>query len=106
MLVILLGLGSASFHCPTVNIGSRQDGRLRGKNVIDVSYDKRKIIAAVNQSLFDSDFRDSCSSATNPYWLGSVGPKVADVLAEVSLDQKLIRKRMTLKGSANNGWYQ
>ena len=27
-----------AFSCPTVNIGSRQEGRLRGENVIDVGY--------------------------------------------------------------------
>ena len=31
-----------AFNCPTVNIGSRQEGRLRGDNVIDASYDSEE----------------------------------------------------------------
>ena len=44
---------------PAVNIGSRQQGRLRGKNVIDVDYDKKQILKAINTQLehgkYDSD---------------------------------------------------
>ncbi len=36
-----------AFQCPTVNIGSRQDGRLRGGNVIDVGYDCSSIRQAI-----------------------------------------------------------
>ena len=32
------------FGCPTINIGSRQEGRLRGKNVVDVDYNSANIV--------------------------------------------------------------
>jgi UDP-N-acetylglucosamine 2-epimerase (non-hydrolysing)/GDP/UDP-N,N'-diacetylbacillosamine 2-epimerase (hydrolysing) len=89
-----------AFHCPTVNIGSRQDGRLRGSNVIDVDYDSPAILEAVHRCLFDEAFRERCRRADNPYYLGNAGPKIADVLASVSIDQHLLRKRMTLRGEA------
>lgn len=95
-----------AFHCPTVNIGSRQEGRLRGENVIDAGYDSSAIVAASKQCLFDEAFRANCRVAANPYWLGDAGPKIAKVLAEVPLDQNLIRKKMTLKGEARDGWFQ
>jgi UDP-N-acetylglucosamine 2-epimerase (non-hydrolysing)/GDP/UDP-N,N'-diacetylbacillosamine 2-epimerase (hydrolysing) len=95
-----------AFGCPTVNIGSRQDGRLRGSNVLDVDYDAGAIIAAVCKGLQDEVFRGLCRTAENPYWLGDAGPKVAKVLAEVPLDQHLIRKKMTLVGQARDGWYR
>jgi UDP-hydrolysing UDP-N-acetyl-D-glucosamine 2-epimerase len=87
-----------AFHCPTVNIGSRQQGRLRGENVIDAAYSTAEVMSAVQQCLFDDDFRDVCRKAENPYWLGGAGQKIAKILAEVELGQKLIRKKMTLKG--------
>lgn len=95
-----------AFGCPTVNIGSRQDGRLRGDNVLDADYNAGAITAAVRRCLFDDVFRDHCQRAENPYYLGDAGPKIAGVLAEVPLDQALIRKRMTLKGETRDGWFR
>lgn len=93
------------FGCPAVNIGSRQQGRLRGQNVIDAGYDKNNIVDMVKKCLFDKDFKELCHTTDNPYYLGDVGKKIASVLADTPLDQQLIRKVMTLKGGAKNGWY-
>ena len=46
-----------AFHCPTVNIGSRQKGRLRGCNVLDVPYNKEKILLAIQKCFIDEKFR-------------------------------------------------
>ena len=95
-----------AFNCPTVNIGSRQEGRLRGENVLDATYDKGAITEAIRRCLFDAEFRELCGRAYNPYWLGEAGPKIANVLATVKLDQNLIRKRMILKGEIKEGWFR
>lgn len=95
-----------AFGCPTVNIGSRQDGRLRGENVLDADYDSMEISNAIRRCLFDEAYREICRNAANPYWLGNAGPKIADVLASVPLNQDLIRKKMTLKGEEKDGWYR
>ena len=95
-----------AFGCPTVNIGSRQDGRLRGDNVIDADYDSDSIYSQTWQCLYDENFRELSQKAENPYWLGDAGPKIANVLAKYPLGQTIIRKRMTLKGEIQNGWYR
>jgi UDP-hydrolysing UDP-N-acetyl-D-glucosamine 2-epimerase len=95
-----------AFGCPTVNIGSRQDGRLRGVNVIDADYDVDSIYTSIRQCLYDDDFRELSQKAENPYWLGDAGHKIADVLATVPLGQRIVRKGMTLKGETQDGWYQ
>jgi UDP-N-acetylglucosamine 2-epimerase (non-hydrolysing)/GDP/UDP-N,N'-diacetylbacillosamine 2-epimerase (hydrolysing) len=95
-----------AFGCPTINIGSRQDGRLRGSNVLDVGYAAVEIAAAVKRGLFDDQFRRECSQTDNPYYLGDAGPKVAEVLARVPLDAALLRKKMTLKGEMRDGWFR
>lgn len=95
-----------AFGCPTVNIGSRQEGRLRGENVLDADYSSADIVSAIRRCLFDEDFRRVCRHAENPYWLGDAGPKIAHVLASVALDQNLIRKRMTLNGDVKDGWFR
>ena len=95
-----------AFGCPTVNIGSRQKGRLRGQNVIDEDYKKESIVDAVTGCIEDKDFKKKCSETHNPYYIGGAGKKIAEVLAEVTLDRKLIRKQMTLKGEVKTGWYR
>ncbi len=95
-----------AFGCPTVNIGSRQENRLRGDNVLDVGYDSEAIITAVKRCLEDEDFRMQCRKGNNPYYMGDVGRKIADILATVPIDQNLIRKRMTLKGEVHDNWYR
>jgi UDP-hydrolysing UDP-N-acetyl-D-glucosamine 2-epimerase len=95
-----------AFGCPTVNLGSRQDGRLRGDNVIDAGYDTGALVAAVERCLHDEAFRATARDTTNPYYLGDAGKKIAAVLASVPLNQALIRKSMTLKGEAREGWFR
>jgi UDP-N-acetylglucosamine 2-epimerase (non-hydrolysing)/GDP/UDP-N,N'-diacetylbacillosamine 2-epimerase (hydrolysing) len=95
-----------AFGCPTVNIGSRQEGRLRGENVLDTGYEAEAITAAMQRCLYDEEFRTLCRHAENPYWLGNAGFKIAEVLANVPLGQQIIRKRMTLKGEAHDGWFR
>ena len=94
------------FGCPTINIGSRQEGRLRGQNVIDADYDANNIVSAINKCFFDEKFKAKCEATDNPYYLGDAGKKIADVLANMSLGTKVIRKKMMLKGEAQDGWYR
>ena len=47
-----------------------------------------------------------CEVTDNPYYLGDAGKKIADVLAQISLGTKVIRKKMTLTGEAQDGWYR
>lgn len=47
---------TASLHIPTVNIGSRQQGKLRASNVIDVGYNKQEIKTAIQRCLSDRGF--------------------------------------------------
>lgn len=84
-----------AFGCPTVNIGSRQNGRLRSTNLIDTGYDAKEILDACRISLFDEDFRKECAECDNPYGDGNSGKMIADVLATIDIDSKLLQKKMT-----------
>ncbi|WP_412984473.1 UDP-N-acetylglucosamine 2-epimerase [Pontimicrobium sp. IMCC45349] len=66
---------------PVVNIGTRQHGRQRGKNVIDVSYQPEEIKKAIEQKLLNStnDVSDKI------YGRGDSGEQIAEVLATVAL---------------------
>lgn len=72
---------------PAVNIGSREAGRERGPNVIDVDYDRKAITSAIEKHL----------NATRPervtlYGDGHAGERIADVLSHTELT---FTKRLT-----------
>lgn len=94
------------FCCPTVNVGTRQEGRLRGKNVIDTDHNSDRIKKAIDKCFFDEDFRRLCGETDNPYFLTNSGDRVAKKLASVDLGAVLIRKKMTLVGEEREGWYR
>jgi UDP-hydrolysing UDP-N-acetyl-D-glucosamine 2-epimerase len=83
---------AASFKLPVVNIGTRQDGRLRSRNVIDCGYSAKEIAAAVNRAL-SADFQASLHDLTNPYGSGGASLRVVERLKTVVLDDRLTRKR-------------
>ncbi len=72
---------------PAVNIGTRQAGRDRAPNVVDVGYDRREIAKAVQAHLANG--RPAPSTL---YGDGKSGQRVADLLATVPLS---IEKRLT-----------
>ena len=84
------------FHCPTVNIGSRQNGRLRAGNVIDVGQDAASIADAIKTCLFDDRFRSKCRQCENPYDAGeSPSLLISKALAEAKLGTRALNKQMT-----------
>ncbi len=96
-----------AFKCPTVNIGSRQQGRLRGQNVIDVDYDEIEIRSAIKRCLFEKSFRKICSETHNPYGTGDAGIKIANILSNITLDKKtLLRKEMMIEGIRKDEWFK
>lgn len=65
---------------PTVNIGSRQNRRDRGSNVIDVDYEKEAIVAAIQTHLSNGK-----STLSNVYGGGDAGVQIANLLATLPL---------------------
>jgi UDP-N-acetylglucosamine 2-epimerase/N-acetylmannosamine kinase len=65
---------------PVVNIGTRQHGRERGANVIDVDYTKDGIREAIKKQLTTTEILSSPI-----YGDGEAGEKIADILASCEL---------------------
>ena len=84
-----------SFKLPVVNIGSRQDGRLRASNIIDVPYGKESVMRGIKEALYDVDFKKQLENCTNPYGDGNASGKIAQIISEVKLDRELLQKRIT-----------
>ncbi len=86
---------TAVFGCPVVNVGSRQQGRLRADNVIDTAYDAEDILAACRRAISDDGFRKTCRTCENPYGAGNAGGRIAEVLASAEINSRLVQKKMT-----------
>ena len=65
---------------PAINIGSRQNRRDRGRNVVDVDHDKQAILSAINDMWQREDRPQDAV-----YGNGDAGRNIADVLARVPL---------------------
>jgi UDP-hydrolysing UDP-N-acetyl-D-glucosamine 2-epimerase len=70
---------------PVVNIGTRQDGRERGKNVKDVGYDREQIIEGIRQQINNGRYPPEYI-----YGDGHAGERIAEVLARSPIN---IQKR-------------
>ena len=77
---------SSTFEIPAVNIGTRQNGRERAKNVIDVSYEKSDIKSGIKKALFDEDFRRGIKGMKNPYGEGNSSEKIIKILKSIPIE--------------------
>ena len=85
-----------AFHCPTVDIGPRQNGRLRGENVLHVPCEENAIFDAIRTALTDRAFQSAVRKADNPYGQGNAGPTIANVLAETDLSSTSVIQKQTV----------
>ena len=72
------------YNIPAINIGSRQNGRERTANIVDVPHDLEQIKGQLSMSLQKRDkgyISNDCI-----YGDGTAGRKIADILSTISLD--------------------
>ena len=81
-----------SLEVPVVNVGTRQQGRIRARNVIDAGHGREEIIAGIRQAT-TPEFRASLAGLVNPYGNGRAAEVIVGRLKEIGLDRRLITKR-------------
>lgn len=76
-----VGIRETSFlGVPTVNIGTREAGRERGRNVLDVDYDRVQIQEAVKKQISNDRY------PSDPlYGQGNAGERIAEILSSIPL---------------------
>jgi UDP-N-acetylglucosamine 2-epimerase (non-hydrolysing)/GDP/UDP-N,N'-diacetylbacillosamine 2-epimerase (hydrolysing) len=84
-----------AFRIPVVNIGSRQQGRERSINIIDVAPHKDKILSAINTALFDKKFLKKIQKYDNTFGDGHAAERIVDILKKIELNESLIQKQIT-----------
>jgi len=69
-----------SLALPSINVGLRQHGRQRARNIIDVDAGTAGIMAAIEKAR-DPKWRASLAGMSNPYGDGHASGRIADILA-------------------------
>jgi UDP-hydrolysing UDP-N-acetyl-D-glucosamine 2-epimerase len=72
---------------PTINIGTRQQGRERGANTLDVPYERGAILSAIQRAV-----KGGRCKVDPLYGDGQSGPRIADLLVKCPLN---IEKRLS-----------
>lgn len=83
-----------SFKLPVVNIGNRQNKRMRASNVQDVDFDTEEIIDKISFCLNNKKFLKKLNKIKNPYGDGNASNKILNILKNKSLEnliQKIIQ---------------
>jgi UDP-N-acetylglucosamine 2-epimerase len=79
---------------PCINIGRRQEGRLRSSNVIDVPCRKEAIVRAVHFALHNRAFQRKVKFCKNPYGDGHAAKKIEKILSQLRFGGKILQKGM------------
>jgi bifunctional UDP-N-acetylglucosamine 2-epimerase / N-acetylmannosamine kinase len=81
-----VGIRECSFlGVPVVNIGTRQNRRVRGVNVKDVDFDESKLLEVINLQLKSDNLKQE-----EIYGNGNAGIKIADVISKAKLEIKKV----------------
>ncbi len=83
---------AASFALPAVNVGIRQRGRERGRNVLDAEATQASILDRISAA-GNQEFRRSLAGMENPYGDGHAAGRIAETIASVPLGEELLIKR-------------
>ncbi|MFB5166834.1 UDP-N-acetylglucosamine 2-epimerase [Parageobacillus toebii] len=82
-----------SLGVPFVNIGNRQQGRMRAKNVIDVPPNKKNIYQAIEKALNDQQFLSTVKKRENPYGDGYAYKRITDFIINLKIDKNIFSKK-------------
>jgi GDP/UDP-N,N'-diacetylbacillosamine 2-epimerase (hydrolysing) len=88
-------LEAPTFKVPAINLGRRQDGRVRGLNVIDAPFKTKAITAAIEKALTPAFRKTLELKCQNPYGDGRSSERILKILAETPITDRLLVKSLT-----------
>jgi len=80
-----------AFAVPTVNVGRRQKGRERARNIIDAEPATESILGKI-QIAKSVSFRESLDDVQNPYGNGTASRKIVEVLTTAPISPEILLK--------------
>ena len=97
---ILIGNSSSGIHeastfkLPVINIGSRQNGRMKPKNIINVGHNRNQIYKAIKKGL-SINFKKKIRNIINPYGDGNSSKKIIKIIKSLKLKKLNTQKKIT-----------
>jgi UDP-hydrolysing UDP-N-acetyl-D-glucosamine 2-epimerase len=88
---------AASFALPAVSVGIRQQGRERGRNVLDAEPEAPSILDRI-QTARSEEFRRSIKGMANLYGDGCASQRIVSQLTSLPLGEELLMKRARVIG--------
>ncbi len=79
-----------SFKIPTINIGNRQDGRIRASSIIDCKPNQKDITNAF-KIINSKSFKKNLNNVVNPYGNGGASKRIVKII------EKVIKNKISLK---------
>ena len=79
---------------PSINIGTRQAGRMHSSSVIDTQYDENQIKDAIKKILFDESFKKNLKNIPSIYGNGDSSKKIIKILEKINSKEIPLQKRM------------
>ncbi|WP_020169073.1 UDP-N-acetylglucosamine 2-epimerase [Candidatus Pelagibacter communis] len=86
---------ASSFLKPVINIGSRQNGRLRSKNIIDVSYSSTQILKYLKKLEKNNYYKKLVKNLKNPYEKPNTSLNILKAIKSIKFSTDVIQKRIT-----------
>lgn len=84
-------LEAPSLKTPTVNIGNRQNGRIKAKSIIDCNYSSLGIQKAIKKAL-SKKFKKKIKNIKNPYYQKNTSTKIMSIIEQILKNKITIKK--------------
>lgn len=86
---------------PVIDYGDRQKGRLRADNIIHVNANSDELSSAIKKALNDKYFAEKVRNTESLYGEGETSDQIVKILKNISIDKKLLCKKIIFKGAEN-----
>ena len=83
---------AASFKLPVINLGIRQDGKIKPKNIINTDFKTQNILNAINKGV-SKKFKTSLKKLKNPYESNLSIDKICNFITRKYEKKKLLLKK-------------
>lgn len=81
------------FKVPTVNIGDRQNGRIRHASVIDTGYSVESVTRGIEKAL-SKEFKAGLRNMQFKFGDGHSAERMINIIKDITIDQNFIRKKL------------
>ena len=85
---------AATYKIPVLNIGTRQEGRTKSKNVVNAKYDRVEIYNSM-QKILKTNFRKKLRDLKNLYGDGNSSKKIIKIIKRLKLKNFNTQKKIT-----------